>query len=137
MLDTLRTTLKDSGYSLTKPRLTVFGALQSPKPKTMNELVKEIGDVIDRASIYRTVKLYEQLGVVNRIQHGFKYRLELSDDYTPHHHHLTCQKCQRVVSFDEPAGLDELIHLVATTNGFVHQQHNLEIFGLCPQCQEH
>lgn len=136
MLDILQTTLKAAGFSLTKPRLTVFGALQSPKPKTMNELVKEIGDVIDRASVYRTVKLFEQLGVVNRIQHGFKYRLELSDDYTPHHHHLTCQKCQRVVSFDEPAGIDELINLVASTHGFVHQQHNLEIFGLCAQCQK-
>lgn len=135
MIDILQAELRRAGYSLTKPRLTVFGALQSPRPRTMQELTSDIGDVIDRASIYRAVKLFEELGIVNRIQHGFKYRLELSDAYTPHHHHLTCRTCQRVMSFDEPVGLDSLIDTVAATHGFVHEQHNLEIFGLCPRCR--
>lgn len=134
MAPKLRYELKQAGYSLTKPRLTVFSALQGTKPKTMRELVDSLDDVIDRASVYRSVTLFEKLGIVNRIQHGWKYRLELSDAYTPHHHHLTCQSCQRVISFDEPLGFASMVDAIATNNGFIPGHHNLEIYGTCPQC---
>lgn len=135
MIDQLRNELHKTGYSLTKPRLTVFSALQGTKPKTMRELVDSLEGVIDRASVYRTVTLYEELGIVNRIQHGWKYRIELSDAFTPHHHHLTCQNCQRIVSFDEPAGFEDMLDAIATKHGFLPRSHNLEIYGLCPECQ--
>ncbi len=135
MMEHLREELKRAGYSLTKPRLTVFSALQGTKPKTMRELVDSLEGVIDRASVYRTVTLYEDLGIVNRIQHGWKYRIELSDSFTPHHHHLTCTKCQRVVSFDEPAGFEAMVNGIMTEHKFVPKSHNLEMYGLCPECQ--
>jgi Fur family ferric uptake transcriptional regulator len=135
MLDTLSEVLKQAGYSLTKPRLTVFSALQAQKPKTMGELIVSLDGVVDRASIYRTVALFEKLDIVHRIQHGWKYRLELSDAYASHHHHLTCQNCQRVISFVEPEGLDGMINSIVTHNGFTTTNHNLEIYGLCPECQ--
>jgi Fe2+ or Zn2+ uptake regulation protein len=136
MIDELREELKKAGYSLTRPRLTVFGDLQGTKPKTMNELITSLESIIDRASIYRTVALFEKLGIVNRIQHGWKYRIELSDAFTPHHHHLTCTSCQRVISFDEPEGFGQMADKIASINGFVPSHHNLEIYGLCPQCQQ-
>ncbi len=135
MLEQLQIELKNAGYSLTRPRLTVFSALQGTKPKTMHELIQSLDGVIDRASVYRTVGLYEELGIVNRIQHGWKYRVELSDAFTPHHHHLTCQNCQRVVSFDEPEGFERLVNAIASSNNFVPKTHNLEIYGLCPDCR--
>ncbi|MDQ3123865.1 MAG: transcriptional repressor [bacterium] len=135
MLPQLQETLSQAGYSMTKPRKTVFGALQAPKPKTMRQLVESLESVIDRASVYRTISLFERLGIVNRIQQGWKYRLELSDAFMPHHHHLTCQQCQRVVSFDEPEQFDVMINAVATKQGFVPHAHNLEITGLCSSCQ--
>lgn len=135
MIEELRAELKKSGYSLTKPRLTVFSDLQGTKPKTMRELVNSLEDVMDRASIYRTVALYEKLGIVNRIQHGWKYKIELSDAYTPHHHHLTCTGCQRVISFDEPEGFDGMASSITVSNGFIPSGHNLELYGLCPECQ--
>ncbi|MFZ1323588.1 MAG: Fur family transcriptional regulator [Candidatus Saccharimonadales bacterium] len=135
MIDKLQTELKLAGYSLTRPRLTVFSALQGTKPRTMRELVDSLEGIIDRASVYRTVSLYEELGIVTRIQYGWKYRLELSDAFTPHHHHLTCQQCQRVISFDEPDGLDGMLAQIAAENKYIPLSHNLEIFGLCAHCQ--
>mgnify|MGYP003580954676 CR=1 FL=1 len=134
MLEKLREELKKAGYSETRPRLTVFSALQGPKPKTMRELVESVDGVIDRASVYRTVTLFEDLGIVSRIQHGWKYRLELSDDFLPHHHHLTCTNCRRVISFDEPSMLETMIDEISTKHGFVPRNHCMEISGLCPQC---
>jgi Fe2+ or Zn2+ uptake regulation protein len=136
MLDEIHQKLKQAGYSLTKPRLTVFGALQGPKPKTMRELVDSLDGVIDRASVYRTVKLFEDLDIIHRLQHGWKYRLELSDEYLPHHHHLTCQNCQRTISFDEPENLESTINVIVASNGFLVRSHNLEIYGICPNCQQ-
>ncbi len=135
MLEELEQNLKAAGYSITKPRLTVFGALQSTKPKTMRELVDSINGVIDRASVYRTVALFETLGIVTRIQHGWKYRLELSDRFTPHHHHLTCTVCHRVISFHEPDGFESVVARIATDHGFTVHNHGLEVYGVCPQCR--
>ncbi|MBA2279289.1 transcriptional repressor [Candidatus Saccharibacteria bacterium] len=135
MIDLLAQTLREAGHSLTKPRMTVFGALQAPKPKTMNQLVTSVSDIINRASVYRAVALFEELGIITRIQHGWKYRLELSDAFTPHHHHLTCNKCHRIISFDEPDRFDEIVSGIAASHGFVLQNHGLEVYGLCPECQ--
>jgi Fur family ferric uptake transcriptional regulator len=134
MIEQLKVQLRDAGYSLTKPRLTVFSALQGKKPKTMHELVASLDNVIDRASVYRTVTLFESLGIINRIQHGWKYRIELTDAYTPHHHHITCSVCNRMVSFHESEVFEELINAAALDQGFVPKSHSLEIVGLCQKC---
>lgn len=136
MLEKLQEELKKAGYSLTKPRLTVFSALQGPKPKTMRELVLELDGVIDRASVYRTVALFEDLGIASRVQHGWKYRVELSDTFTPHHHHITCTRCNRVVSFQESQTFETFINAIANENGFLPRSHSLEIYGLCKACQQ-
>lgn len=135
MEDLLTDTLKSAGYSLTKPRLAVFTALQAGKPRSMRELILDLSSVIDRASIYRTIELFEKLGIVVRVQSGWKYKIELSDAFLPHHHHLTCLNCGRVVSYEEPDELENLISKIASQHGFVPKDHSMEISGLCPQCR--
>lgn len=135
MEDLLTDTLKAAGYSLTKPRLAVFTALQAGKPRSMRELTLDLSSVINRASIYRTVELFEKLGIVVRVQSGWKYKIELSDTFLPHHHHLTCLNCGRIVSYDEPDELDNLINRIASEHGFLPKEHSMEISGLCPQCR--
>lgn len=129
-------TLKNSGYSLTKPRQTVFAALQSGTPRTVSDVIDELSAVIDRSSVYRTISLFEGLGIIVRVSQGFKYKIELSDVFSPHHHHLTCIKCSKVVSFDEPPELDQLLSRIAIENGFSGTEHSLEITGTCPACRK-
>lgn len=128
--------LKKAGYSVTKPRQIVFTALQAGKPRSMHELTLDLSSVIDRASIYRTIELFERLGIVVRVQTGWKHKVELSDAFLPHHHHLTCTNCGKVVSFDEPDGFDNLLARIASRHGFTAENHTLEISGLCEECQE-
>ncbi len=135
MDETLAKALKSAGYSVTKPRLAVFSALHAGKPRSMRELTLDLASVIDRASIYRTVELFEKLGIVVRVQTGWKYKIELSDTFLPHHHHLTCSNCGKVVSFDEPPGFEALLESIAGKQNFIVGDHSLEISGLCPQCQ--
>lgn len=130
----LAETLKRSGNSLTKVRLTVFLALLDQEPLTTAELIKRIGSGIDRASIYRTVSLFETLGIMQRLQMGWKYRLELSDDFAAHHHHLTCTSCGVVEPIQEDDQTEEHIQRLARNANFQASSHQLEIRGLCHKC---
>lgn len=129
----LRQHLQQAGQSLTKPRLAVFTALQGREPQTMRQLIATCPG-IDRASVYRTVTLFESLGIIQRLQIGWKYKLELSDTFSRHHHHMTCLSCGQVISFDESPELETQLRWAAASNHFKIQSHQLEIQGLCARC---
>lgn len=131
--DLFERTLKNHGQSITQPRLTVFEALQGQEPLTMHELVSRCTDM-DRASVYRAVTVFEKLGIIQRLQIGWKYKLELSDDFHHHHHHLTCSRCGKTIPFEEDAHLEQHLHDFAAQHGFSMKAHQLEISGLCHDC---
>jgi len=126
-------TLQSQGFSVTKPRRIVFGALQDQEPLTIQALIDRC-DGIDRASIYRSLAVFEKLGITQRIQAGWKYRIELSDDYHAHHHHATCLRCGATTSLTEDAHLEELVYALAAEQHFTMSNHQLEIQGYCQEC---
>jgi len=98
--ETLRAILKRNNASLTNPRRIVFDLLLSQKPVTMRALTRLASGKLDRATVYRTIKLYEKLGVVHRLNVGWKYKVELSDAFLGHHHHFYCSNCGRTFSME-------------------------------------
>lgn len=100
----------------------------------MRELTLACRGKLDRASLYRTIGLFEKLGVVQRIYIGWKYKVELSDIFTHHHHHISCTHCGRIVAITEEDDIEQLISNLAAKHGFTAQQHQLEIRGLCKTC---
>ena len=130
----LKSTLKDRGYSLTLVRRTVFEILSDHDALSMNELINKVGVAADRASVYRTVQLFELLGIIHRVQIGWKYKLELSDAFVSHHHHLTCLNCGKVIPLDEDAALEKELVKLARQNDFEATGHQLEIRGYCSDC---
>ena len=100
----------------------------------MHDLVVRAGQV-DRASVYRAVDLFERLGIVQRLNTGWKYKLELSDKFAEHHHHLTCLRCGRTIAMNE-GELEQLIGRLAEKHGFLPTAHQIEIQGLCAECQK-
>jgi Fur family ferric uptake transcriptional regulator len=128
--------LKQHGYSHTKARVAVFDTFSKPgqEPLTMHELVEQTHSV-DRASIYRTVALFEALGIVQRIHIGWKYKLELSDIFANHHHHLTCLDCKRMIELSE-GDLEVIIKRLSHDMHFTPVSHQLEIQGYCQACQK-
>lgn len=133
-LEQLKITLKQHGQSLTKPRQVVFAALQGQEPQTMQQLVTACQGQIDRATVYRTTALFEQLGIIQRLQIGWKYQLELSDAFHHHHHHLTCLRCGTTIPFSEDTELEDKLKVIAKANNFQMSEHQLEIQGLCQNC---
>lgn len=131
--ESFRTLLKARSQSVTKARLSVFTNLLGQEPMTMHELVRRVGDT-DRASVYRAIDLFERLGIVQRLNTGWKYKIELTDKFTDHHHHLTCTQCGRTISLNEDE-LERLIDTLAKNHGFAPTAHQIEIQGLCTECQ--
>ncbi|MGC1176897.1 MAG: transcriptional repressor [Candidatus Saccharimonadales bacterium] len=133
-LQQLKTTLKHGDFSLTRTRQLVFAALQDKEPQTMHELILACQQSMDRATVYRTIELFERLGIVQRLQIGWKYKLELSDAFHHHHHHLTCQVCGQTFALPEDDQLEKRLRQLAQTQHFTMRGHQLEIQGVCQSC---
>jgi len=125
--------LRARGHSLTTARRLVFRELQRHESVTMQQLWKKLSPSIDRASIYRAIGLFVELGVAKRVNVGWKYKLELSGQFAEHHHHLTCNRCGRVVAMNESV-LEEFIQYVSDKHGFRPASHQVEIVGVCDVC---
>jgi len=130
----LQAALHQHGQSLTKPRRAVYAALQGEEPLTVPELIARCSGV-DRASVYRTISLFERLGIIQRLQTGWKYKLELSDQFHDHHHHATCLGCGKAEVLAEDASLEAHLSQLARASGFSVARHQLELQGWCADCQ--
>lgn len=125
--------LKLHNFSLTSPRRVVFEALYSYGLQSMNQLVSRCGSV-NRASVYRSVVMLEQLDIIIRVPQGFKYKIELSDIFLPHHHHITCSICGRHSDIEQTR-LEQLLSEIANGEGYSLTSHKVELLGICPICK--
>lgn len=128
-------TLRQAGYSVTTARRRVFKALQGEEPLTMRQIINRCRSV-DRASVYRTIGLFEELGIIGRLQSGWKYRIELSDSFNRHHHHATCLICGRALDIPADARLEVRLYEIAELLNFQLERHQLELQGTCADCQK-
>ncbi|HSX06861.1 MAG TPA: transcriptional repressor [Candidatus Saccharimonadia bacterium] len=134
-VDTFVMTLRRAGYSATATRRAIFGALQGQEPLAMHDLISKLPDT-DRASVYRNVALFERLGIVQRLQTGWKYKLELAGDFHEHHHHATCLMCGESVITPDNTVLEQTLQQLADSLTFKLVQHQLELQGYCKTCQD-
>jgi Fur family ferric uptake transcriptional regulator len=52
-----------------------------------------------------------------------------------HHEHLICERCGRVVEFqNEP--LERMLPIIADEHRFQHLRHRIEIYGVCRDCRQ-
>jgi Fur family ferric uptake transcriptional regulator len=127
--------LRSAGQRLSSPRLAIFRILVRKSPLA----VPQLGDLaashgIDRATTYRTVALFRQLGIVRDIVAGGKRLVELSDDYESHHHHFWCRHCGKLIDFDSPH-IEQSLRQLADDMGVTITSHHVEISGLCAACR--
>lgn len=132
MEEEIKSVLKQQGFTATKTRMAVFQAILAAQPVTMNQLIAAL-PLVDRATIYRSVELFVDLGIAKKVYTGFKYRVELGDSFQEHHHHLSCIRCGTVIDVHTPE-IEYAIEQTAANNGFRPIRHDLEITGYCSNC---
>jgi len=125
--------LGNVGHRLTGPRRAVLDAVDAATgPFTVEEICEALPGV-GRATVFRTMKLLQELEIVCRVPlEDGSVRYQLS--HGGHHHHLICGECGRVSEFNDPA-LDALIHENASNQRFRLASHSLELYGRCAGCQ--
>ncbi len=129
--------LAASGYRLTKSRRAIVQALIACGGHiTADELVARVHEstpTVGRMSVYRTLELLCELGLVRPIYQGTgaAHYILLGDGS---HHHLMCNRCGLVIEFDHCAA-DEVGQVLSARFNFQIQSHLLEFHGLCADCQ--
>lgn len=130
-----RQMLAEHNYSITKAREATFRSLISPEPQSIGEILSRAKGTVDRVSVYRNIELFEKLGIVQRIYVGWKYKLELSDEFISHHHHLSCLECGKVIDIEDEQHIDDFIQMIAARFEFMPRRHQFEIDGYCKDCR--
>lgn len=133
--------IRATGGRVTAPRMRVaevFFSMQGhPGVEELAAEVRARHKGIGAATIYRTVKLLCESGLVGARQFGdgfARYEVEAADG-RGHHDHLICTRCGGIVEFEDE-GIEDLQLRVTRRHGFRMQRHRLEIYGLCRACQE-
>lgn len=138
--DEVLITLVRHGHRVTGPRRAVLDAvLAKPRPFTAEQLVAELGDSragapIGRATVYRTLEILASVDVLSRLIGADGHPSYVVG--TPgHRHHLLCSGCGAAVSFTA-CPVDELVQTLTRDTDFAIHGHLLEVFGVCPTCQD-
>ncbi len=131
--------LKKSGLKMTRQRRLVLESFLLAgghlSREELYELVKKKDEKIGFVTVFRTLKTLADCGLARETRlHGGPTRFEHTYK-RPHHHHLVCVECDRTIEFLSPD--EERIHEDITSEyGFKPVGHNLQIFGVCPDCQK-
>lgn len=133
-LDQLKTILSKNNASYTKPRKVIFEVLQTiDQPMKPSEIAR-LAQGVDRASVYRTLELFAQLGVTTTILRGWIAYVELAEPFKAHHHHFECSRCG-IFTEIESSSLEEALQSIARAHRFLIHQHTVELIGLCQDCK--
>lgn len=124
---------KNANLRLTEPRLKVFNTLKAiNKPMSIVDISKSCSD-IDKVSVYRTIDLFSELRIVTTVPYGWKHLYELAAPFSPHHHHLVCEKCGSLTEIHS-SKLESMITALTSEHGFTASGHHFEITGICHEC---
>lgn len=130
--------LQQKSRKVTGPRRAILEVLRrSPHPVSIKQLFGALPPGrCDLATVYRSLRLLETLGMVKRFDLGDRVaRFELlAEGDDGHHHHLVCTRCATVLELAECV-LPDAELTVAAQSGFQAVTHRLEFFGICPACQ--
>jgi Fur family transcriptional regulator, ferric uptake regulator len=129
--------LRDAGYKLTTPRLTIIEILEQHgghlTSTRLVDLVQERDPSIGRASVFRTLELMIKLGIIwPTLQGGSTVNYMLMPG--GHHHHIICTNCNKLIEFAD-CRLDSLIKSVQDQYGVRVDGHLLELYGVCSDCR--
>jgi Fur family ferric uptake transcriptional regulator len=122
--------LRERGLRVTAQREQVLAAVRRLGHATPEEIAASAGQV-DPATVYRTLELLEELGLVGHthLGHGAPSYQPVEDQ----HSHVVCHSCGGVVDAD-PAVVDDLVRRLYAENGFVVDRSHLTVFGRCAAC---
>ena len=131
-------TLRLKGHRLTPQRLIVLSTIASGDGHMGVDEVfraaKKAYPYMDIATVYRTLHLFKDLGVVTEVAIGDRLHFELTDP-DGHHHHMVCRGCNGAFNLS-PHYLAEFRSTLNKEFGFEPDLEHFAVTGVCANCQE-
>src|SRR5580704_12435443 len=95
--------------------------------------VKKINPHVGYATIYRTLKLLKDCGLLSErhFDEG-QARYEVAGEH--HHDHFICDRCGKIIEFEND-DLEQMQQSIAQKMGVLLHRHKLELYGLCTECR--
>jgi Fur family ferric uptake transcriptional regulator len=131
-----QSTLRAKGYRLTPQRELVLHAVERLGHATPDEVltaVREESQAVNISTVYRTLELLEELGLV-RHAHIHDRAPTYHSTAGPAHVHLVCRSCGSVAEVGSDV-VDPLIRTLYEVHGFATDVGHLTIFGVCAACE--
>lgn len=131
--------LREQGLPVTQQRSAiadvVFSSSGHLSVDEIEQRLRDSGERIGKATIYRTLDLLVKSGLVDEhdFGEGFK-RYEHLLYRQPVHQHLICMECGTVIEFRSEE-LRRIQEEVAAAHDFTPARYRFEIYGLCGQCR--
>ena len=133
-----RATLREQGYRLTPQRNLIWEVLRDAgRHLTAEEVAAEVRRTlpdVNVSTVYRTLELLEQLGLVTKTEMGVG-RIMYHPIEKGHHHHLICRECGSIVDLDESI-MSPLKETLLRDYQFTAELRHLGILGLCADCKQ-
>jgi Fur family ferric uptake transcriptional regulator len=132
--------LKPHGLKLTLPRLKLLEIFFSnDRALTQAELLRLTEQIFDRITVYRTLKSFEEIGIIHRIvgtNGSVNYAVSdknntNSETLHKQHLHFSCLKCNGVYCLD-----DHLVPSVTLPSVYEVHSINMTVTGICSKCIE-
>jgi Fe2+ or Zn2+ uptake regulation protein len=131
----LQATLRERGLRVTPQRVLIHRAVaELGRHATADQVLECVSKRLPNASlptVYATLELFEELGVVRRVLAGDGPALW--DPRVDGHHHFVCKSCGRVEDLDAEVRLAHLWS-AARRRGFRPDSAELVVSGLCARC---
>ncbi|MFC1407563.1 MULTISPECIES: Fur family transcriptional regulator [Streptacidiphilus] len=130
-----QTDLRARGYRLTPQRQLVLQAVDSLGHATPDDVLTEVRRTatgVNISTVYRTLDLLEELGLVSHahLGHGAP-TYHLADRHQ--HMHLVCRDCEKVTETDVSLAAP-LVESLRASHGFATDVKHFAIFGRCADC---
>ena len=132
MSDTLLDRLESKGLRLTEQRRVIAEVLSQstdhPDVEELHARAQARDERISLATVYRTVKLFEEAGLLDKLEFG-DGRARYEDAEREHHDHLIDVNSGEVVEFVDP-DIEALQERIAERLGYRLMGHKLELYGV-------
>lgn len=121
-----------AGLRMTGQRRVVAQVLQDskdhPDVEELYARASKVDEGISLATVYRTVKLFEETGILERLEFG-DGRSRYEDAEREHHDHLIDINTGQVIEFVDPE-IEALQEKIAAKLGYKLRGHKLELYGV-------
>ncbi|MEL7253543.1 MAG: Fur family transcriptional regulator [Pseudomonadota bacterium] len=132
MSDTITDRCEAKGLRMTDQRRTIAAVLEEaedhPDVEELYTRASSVDPGISIATVYRTVKLFEEAGILDKLEFG-DGRARYEDAERDHHDHLIDLQSGEVIEFVD-AEIEALQDKIARKLGYKLKGHKLELYGV-------